>query len=389
MMPSMAKFLRRWGLPFLGLLLPSCLLASPTFGPLNMPVGVTPLSREIYQLHMTMFYICCGIGVAVFGVLFYSLYKYRRSKGAVAQELHEHPLIEAAWTIIPFIILVIIAIPASRVLYLSKNSDNPQLTVKVVGYQWRWRYAYLDQGIDFFSNLSTPQDQIYGNAPKNPHFLLEVDHPLVVPIHEKIRFLITSNDVVHSWWVEALGIKQDAIPGYINDVWAYIEKPGTYRGQCTALCGAGHGFMPIVVKAVSQSEFNRWVRQQQQLANDHVKASHKQYSSAELIQLGHSAYDKNCAQCHQPNGQGVPPAFPAIAGSHVATGPMASHINLVLHGVSGTAMQAFGSQLDDLTIAAILTYQRNAWGNATRTQQAHHRLVIEPADVAKARQSVA
>lgn len=243
------------------------LFLSPALGftipAMNMPYGVTPISHEVYRLHMITFYICAGIGVAVFGVLFYSLFKYRRSKGAVAAKFHEHAGIEILWTIIPFVILVGMAIPATKALMDIHNTAKPNLDIKVIGYQWKWKYEYLDQGISFFSNLSTPSNQIYGNAKKNPWFLLEVDHPLVVPINEKIRILVTSNDVIHSWWVPDLGIKQDAIPGYINENWFTIEKPGVYRGQCAELCGAFHGFMPIVVKAVTQQQFAAWVKQQQ------------------------------------------------------------------------------------------------------------------------------
>ncbi len=229
----------------------------------NLPYGVTPISHEVYNLHMTIFYICVGIGVVVFGVLLYSLLKYRKSKGAVAAHFHEHTGIEILWTVIPFVILVVMAVPATKVLMDIHDTGRPDLDIKVTGYQWKWKYDYLDQGISFFSSLSTPADQIYGNSAKDPWFLLEVDHPLVVPVHEKIRILVTSNDVIHSWWVPDLGMKQDAIPGYINANWFSIDKPGTYRGQCAELCGVNHGFMPIVVKAVSKEEFSQWVKHEQ------------------------------------------------------------------------------------------------------------------------------
>ncbi len=228
--------------------------------PLNLPYGVTPVSHEVYQLHMAIFYICVGIGILVFGVLFYSLFKHRKSKGAVAAHFHEHLGIEILWTVIPFVILVIMAVPATKVLINIHDTSRPDLNIKITGYQWRWKYDYLDQGISFFSNLSTPSNQIYGNAPRDKWFLLEVDYPLVVPIHEKVRILVTSNDVIHSWWVPDLGMKQDAIPGYINENWFMIDKPGTYRGQCAELCGANHSFMPIVVEAVSKKAFAQWVK---------------------------------------------------------------------------------------------------------------------------------
>ncbi|MCW5588060.1 MAG: cytochrome c oxidase subunit II [Legionellales bacterium] len=229
----------------------------------NLPYGVTPISHDIYNLHMITLWVCVLIGVGVFGVLFYSLYKFRKSKGAVPANFHEHLGVEIVWTVIPFLILLGLAIPATLVLKKIDNGNNPQLTIRVTGYQWKWEYAYLDQGIHFFSQLSTPEAEIQGNAAPDKWFLREVDNPLVVPVNEKVRLLITSNDVIHSWWVPELGVKQDAIPGYVNQNWFYIEKPGTYRGQCAELCGALHGFMPIVVKAVSQLEFAEWVKAHQ------------------------------------------------------------------------------------------------------------------------------
>lgn len=236
-----------------------------TIPPSNLPYGVTPLSHQIYRLHMATFYLCVAIGVVVFGVLIYSLFKYRRSKGAIAAHFHEHIGIEILWTAIPFVILVIMAIPATKILMNIHNTAKPALNIKVIGYQWKWKYEYLEQGISFYSNLSTPNNQIYGNEKKNEFFLLEVDNPVVVPINAKIRILVTANDVIHSWWVPELGIKQDAIPGYINENWFTIEKAGVYRGQCAELCGANHAFMPIVVKAVSQKEFDEWVQRQRRL----------------------------------------------------------------------------------------------------------------------------
>ena len=230
--------------------------------PMNLPYGATPISHRIYDLHMLTFYLCVGIGVIVFGALMYSLIKFRKSRGVIAENTHEHLGIEIVWTVIPFLILVIMAIPATRLLMDIHDTSRPALDIKITGYQWKWKYEYLDQGISYFSNLSTPSDEIYRHAAKNPWYLLEVDHPLVVPIHQKVRILVTSNDVIHSWWVPDLGVKQDAVPGYINDNWFTITKPGIYRGQCAELCGVNHSFMPIVVKAVSPIEFAQWVKQQ-------------------------------------------------------------------------------------------------------------------------------
>lgn len=233
---------------------------------INMPRGVSIVSDEIYQLHMAAFYVCVGIGVVVFGVLIYSLIKFRKSKGAKAAHFHEHLGIEIMWTTIPFLILVALAIPATIVLQHIHNTSESALTVKVTGFQWKWRYEYLDQGISFFSNLSTPQDQINNKAPKNQWFLLEVDNPLVVPVNTKVKLLVTADDVIHAWWVPEFGVKQDGIPGYINENWIYVTKPGTYRGQCGELCGINHGFMPIVVKAVPKAEFDKWVIEHQHSA---------------------------------------------------------------------------------------------------------------------------
>jgi len=243
------------------LLLSASLTAASVYATpgINMPYGVTPISQQIYNLHMAAFWICCAIGVPTFGVLFYSLFKFRRSKGAVAAHFHEHIGIEIMWTVIPTLILVALAIPATIVLKNMHDTDESQLTIKITGFQWRWRYEYLDQGIAFFSNLSTPQAQINGLAPKDKWFLLEVDNPVVVPVNTKVRLLVTSDDVIHDWWVPELGVKQDAIPGFINENWVKITTPGVYRGQCGELCGVNHAFMPIVVEAVSQADFNKWV----------------------------------------------------------------------------------------------------------------------------------
>lgn len=229
---------------------------------INMGQGVTPVSQSIYGLHMTLFWICVGIAVVVFSIMIYSLIRHRKAAGYQAATFHEHPVLEIIWAVIPFIILIFIAVPATKVLINMDDDANATINIKITGYQWKWKYDYLDQGISFMSNLSTPQDELQNLTPKNKWYLLEVDHPLVVPVDEKIRFLITSNDVIHSWWVPALGVKKDAIPGFIHEAWTKIEKPGIYRGQCAELCGTNHGFMPIVVEAVSRDQFDAWVKQQ-------------------------------------------------------------------------------------------------------------------------------
>jgi cytochrome c oxidase subunit 2 len=238
---------------------------------INMPYGVSPISHQIYDLHMAAFYICCVIGALTFGVLFYSLVKFRKSKGAKAAHFHEHLGIEILWTVIPTLILIALAIPATIVLKNIHNTDESKLTIKVTGYQWRWKYDYLDQGISFFSALSTPQEQINNLQPKGEWYLLEVDNPVVVPINTKVKLLVTADDVIHAWWVPELGVKQDAIPGFINENWIYITKPGTYRGQCGELCGVNHAFMPIIVQAVTQDEFDKWVSDHQKAAQNKLQ----------------------------------------------------------------------------------------------------------------------
>ncbi len=346
---------------------------------LNMTPGVTPISHDIYNLHMTIFWICVAIGIIVFGILTYSLVHHRKAKGAVAAKFHEHTYVEIIWAVIPFLILIAMAIPATMVLIRMNDESHSDLTIKITGYQWKWKYDYLNQGISFFSNLSTPIQEIHNKAPKNKWYLLEVDKPLVVPVHKKIRFLITSNDVIHSWWVPALGVKKDAIPGFINEAWARINKPGTYRGQCAELCGINHGFMPIVVVAKSVQGFNDWVAKQKGQAKAKAEQPKKEWTYQALMKRGEEKYNVYCAVCHKADGTGVPPTFPGLKGSSVATGkPISRHIHIILDGVPGTAMQAFGSQLDDTDIAAITTYERNAWGNNTGD-------VVTPDDVAKER----
>jgi cytochrome c oxidase subunit 2 len=345
----------------------------------NMPVGVTPISRDIYELHMAVFWMCVGIGVVVFGIMFYALIMHRKSRGHKAAQFHEHTMVEILWAVVPFFLLVAMAVPATIVLMRMQDVGDADLTVKVVGYQWRWQYEYLDQGISFFSNLSTTQDQIHNLAKKSPDYLLEVDKPLVLPINKKVRFLVTANDVIHSWWVPALGVKQDAIPGFIHETWTTITTPGTYRGQCAELCGINHGFMPIVVVAKTQDEFNEWVKQQTggKVAAG-VAAITKKWTKDELMQKGEVVYNTTCAACHKVDGTGMPPTFPPMKGDKVATGPVAAHMSAVLKGKPGTAMQAFGPQLNDEDLAAVITYERNAFGNNTNT-------IVQPSEVKAAR----
>lgn len=351
---------------------------------LNMYKGVTPLSKDMYYLHMVGMVVCIIIGIVVFGVMIYSLIHHRKSKGYTAATFHDNPRLEVVWSIIPFLILVGLAVPATRVLIRMDDNKQSEVTIKITGYQWRWQYQYMDQGISYFSNLSTPYSQIQNKEKKGEWYLLEVDKPLVIPVNKKIRFLVTSNDVIHSWWVPELGIKRDAIPGFMYEAWAIIDKPGTYRGQCAELCGINHGFMPIVVQAVSEQDFNQWVSQQPKVKDQHTSIQTpavvpKTMTRSELMSLGKTKYEQMCVACHKANGIGLPPMYPALKGSSIAVGtPLSRHIDLIINGIPGSAMQPYKDQLSDEEIAAITTYERNAWGNNTDD-------LIQPEDVAALR----
>ncbi len=333
---------------------------------LNMRQGVTEISREVYGLHMTVLWVCVVIGVLVFGTMIYSMLMHRKSLGAVPATFHESTKIEIAWTIIPIIILLTLAVPATSTLRAMYESAESDVDIKITGYQWKWQYTYLaddpTQEVQFMSNLLTPQDEIHNKTNKREHYLLDVDNPLVIPINKRIRFLITSNDVIHSWWVPDFAVKKDAIPGFVHEAWAIAEEPGIYRGQCAELCGKSHGFMPVVVHAVEQAEYDSWLADKQEEARVAYETVGKQWTMAELIETGEEVYNQNCMTCHQANGQGIPPAFPALTAG-ITHGPIEDHVNIVLHGKAGTAMQAFGVQLNPAQIAAVITYERNAWGN--------------------------
>lgn len=333
---------------------------------LNMREGITEISRQTYSLHMIIFWICVAIGIGVFGVLFWSIFRYRKSRGAKSAEFHENTTIEIVWTVIPFIILISMAIPSTRVLTEIYDASESELDILVTGYQWRWQYQYLDdegEEVSFFSNLATPEEQIYNLADKGENYLLEVDQPLVIPVDTKVRFLLTAADVIHSWWVPEFAVKKDAVPGFINESWVIAEEEGTYRGQCTELCGQDHGFMPIVVEVVSREEFDAWYSERQAEAAEIAELASQDWSLDQLMEQGQQVYTTFCVACHQANGQGLPPAFPPLADSPIALGPIDDHINVVLNGVPGTAMAAFGQQLNPVDLAAVITYERNAFGN--------------------------
>jgi cytochrome c oxidase subunit 2 len=345
---------------------------------LNLRPGVTPIAQSAYSLHMLILWVCVAIGVVVFGAMFYSIINHRKSKGAVAAQFHESTTVEIIWTIIPFLILIGMAIPATKALIAMEDTRNSDISIKVTAYQWKWQYEYLGEDVSFFSTLATPKDEIFNRAEKNPNYLLEVDNPVVVPVGKKVRLSITANDVIHAWWVPDLGMKKDAIPGFINEMWFNIDKPGTYRGQCAELCGKDHGFMPIVVVAKAQADYDKWLAEQKQAATAASADSDRVFSKDELMARGEKVYAANCAACHQANGEGVPGAFPAIKGGVLSTGPVAGHLDRVMNGKAGTAMAAFAGQLNDADIAAVVTYERNSWGNNTGD-------VVQPTDVKAAR----
>ena len=345
---------------------------------INLPTPASALAQQIFDLHSEILWICLAIMVVVFVPMAIALIRHRRSAGHAAAKFHDNLKVEIAWTVVPIVILIAMAWPATRLVASMKDSSKSELTIKVTGHQWKWEYEYLGEDIRFISNASTPQAQIDGGEPKGEHYLLEVDRPLVVPAGQKVRLVLTASDVIHSWWIPAFGVKQDAIPGFIRETWFKVDEVGTYRGQCAELCGVGHGFMPVVVEVVGAEQFAAWKDQQKALVATAAASAGKTYAMAELKALGEKVYAANCAACHQPNGMGIPGAFPGLDRSPIATGESAAHIDLVLNGKPNTAMAAFGKQLSDLDLAAVVTYERNSWNNATGD-------LVQPADIAARR----
>lgn len=345
----------------------------------NLQPPVTPIAHEIFELHAIIFWICVVIFVAVFGTMFYSIYAHRKSKGHVAEQFHENTTVEIIWTVIPFIILVLMAWPATKTVLAMKDASAADLTVKITGSQWKWNYDYLNDGFGYFSELATPYAQIENRQKKGEHYLLEVDRPLVVPVNKKIRLLITSSDVIHAWYLPAAGVQQDAIPGFVRDDWMKFDKTGTYRGQCAKICGKEHGFMPIIVEVKSEPEYASWVAEQKKKVASSADDVNKAWEIKDLVARGEKVYTANCVACHQANGKGLPPAFPPLDGSKVVTGPKEAHISTVLNGVTKdgkpTAMVAWKGTLSDVEIAAVITYERNSWGNHTGE-------AIQPSEVA-------
>ena len=355
---------------FLGLLSPVIALAmagnvsaESATRQLNMPQGVTEVSQAAYDIHMIMMWICTVIGVAVFGFMFYVMYAHRKSRGAVAANFHENHVVELIWTIVPALILIVMAIPATSALLKVYDTENADIDIKVTGYQWKWQYEYIGEGVKYMSELRTSQDEIYGRAPKGEHYLREVTEPLVIPTGKKVRFLITGNDVIHSWWVPDFGVKRDAVPGLFTAAWAKTDQPGTYVGECTELCGIGHAFMPVVVEVKEEAEYNEWLAGKKAEAAEYASTIGKEWTFVELMVRGEEVYERSCAACHQSDGNGIPGVFPALKDSPIALGAKEGHIAVLIDGVAGTSMQSFADQLSEVDIAAVVHYERNAWGN--------------------------
>ena len=350
---------------------------------LNMTQGATAISREVYDLHMLIFWICVVIGVLVFGVMFYSMYAFTKKKNPVAATFHENTKVELAWTIIPFLILIAMAVPASKTLQSIYNDEAGDVNIQVVGHQWYWQYRYLEDDVNFYANLSTDQDEIYNKVPKGENYLQEVDEIVVIPVGKKVRFLITANDVIHSWWVPAFAIKQDAIPGFINTAWTIVDEPGLFRGKCTELCGKNHGFMPIVVKAVEQDEYDLWIKEKQSAAIALAELTEKDWTAEELLARGESLYITNCVACHGPSGAGVTGIFPALAGSDIVLNNKARQIEILMEGVQGAAMASYAEKLADVDMAAVITYTRRSWGNAEKGDGE----IVVPKDIVEYKQN--
>jgi len=345
----------------------------------NFQPPVSSMAEQIVGLHAYIFWICVVIFVGVFGVMFYALYRHRKSVGHQAVQFHENTLVEIAWTIIPFLILLFMAYPATKTILAMHDTSAPDMTIKVTGYQWKWGYDYLQEGFGFYSNLTTPLAQIENREPKGEHYLLEVDNPLVVPINAKVRVLVTAGDVIHAWWMPAFGVKQDAIPGFVRDTWFRADKVGIYRGQCAELCGKEHGFMPIVVEVKSKEDYAKWVDEHKSKLAAAADDPNKTWSLNDLVARGHTIFDGNCAACHQTTGAGNPAlGAPPLVGDKVVLGPKDHQIDVVLNGQNNGKMPPW-KHLSDVDVAAVISYTRNSWGNKADQN------VVQPAEVKTAR----
>jgi cytochrome c oxidase subunit 2 len=362
----------------------------PVVNQLNLQMPVTKIATEINDLHTWMMIVCLVIFFAVFGVMFYSVFKHRRSQGHKAATFHESTAVEIAWTIVPFLIVIGMALPATKTVVAMKDTSNADITIKATGMQWKWGYDYLNgegAGIAFYSNLSTPRDQVgspdaHYTGKRGDNYLMEVDNEVVVPVNKKVRIVLTANDVIHAWMIPAFGVKQDAIPGFVRDTWFKAEKLGTYRGQCAELCGKEHAFMPIVVRVVSDADYSAWVAVKQKEMAAQADDPSKVWTIDELKTKGEKVYAANCVACHQATGKGSPGQFASLDGSAVVNGPKADQIHVLLNGQKSgkfpSEMPAW-KQLSDSDIAAVITYTRNSWSNKAVEN------IVQPAEVLAAR----
>ena len=349
---------------------------------MDMREGVTEMSQRIQALHHMSLWVCVVVGIVVFGAMFYTMYAHHRSRHPTPAKFSESLIVEVIWTLIPVLILVGMAIPSTRALIEIEDNSNADLTVLVTGSQWKWHYKYVESGISYYSNIATPQEQIDNLEPKGENYLLEVDNALVIPADRKVRLLLTADDVIHSWWIPDFAVKQDAIPGFINEAWINVPVPGLYRGQCTELCGMGHGFMPIEVEVRPADDFTAWIEDQRlaaELAGEAaVAARAKTWAMDELMPMGQEVYVKHCATCHEPDGSGQGIKYPTLINSEITTGAIEGHLDRVMNGKADTEMQAWAPQLSDLEIAAVITYERNSFGNTTGD-------IVQPLTVYEAR----
>ncbi|MFM2344115.1 MAG: Aa3-type cytochrome oxidase, subunit [Pseudomonadota bacterium] len=349
----------------------------PAVRQLNLHKPVTEIAKQIEGLHIIVMIVCLAIFIAVFGVMFYSIVKHRKSKGAKPANFHESTTVEIIWTVVPFIIVIAMALPATKTVVAMKDTSNADITIKATGYQWKWGYDYIKgegEGIKFLSTLSTPREQVNNLAPKTTTYLMEVDNAMVVPVNKKIRIVTTAQDVIHAWMIPAFGVKQDAIPGMVRDTWFKAEKVGIYRGQCAELCGKEHAFMPIVVEVKSEEDYAIWVKAKQKEMQAKADDPTKVYTLDELKAKGEKVYSSNCAVCHQPTGTGGG-GIPALDGSKVVNGAKAEQMHIMLEGKGGMPKW---TQLSDTDLAAVVTYTKNSWGNKTGQ-------IVQPAEFVKAR----
>jgi cytochrome c oxidase subunit 2 len=373
------------GASLLSAAMPSWAVVDSPGGPavlqMNFQPPVTQIAQQIYDLHHLMLIICLVIFLAVFGVMFYSILKHRKSLGHKSASFHESTGVEIAWTVVPFLIVIGMALPATKTVVAMKDTSNADLTIKVTGMQWKWGYDYLNgegSGISFLSNLSTPHEQVVDSTKvKNDNYLIEVDNPMVVPVNKKVRIITTANDVIHAFYVPSLGVQETAMPGFVRDTWFRADKVGDYYGQCTQLCGKEHSYMPIHVKVVSQQDYTAWASGKIKEAAARADDPNKVWELPALVARGEQIYTANCQVCHQANGKGGGPIKPLDGSSTVLDADKLKQVHVVLNGQNNGAMPSW-KQLSDTEIAAVVTFTKNHWSNVTGQ-------IVQPTEVAAAR----